>query len=73
MQEPENCSEYWHDMGQITVNWKGGGEDGTLRFYFGCDPELNATVTDALQAAPAELAIRELRIPGNNWVATTRR
>jgi hypothetical protein len=73
MTDPDNCTEFWHDMSEVSVRWKGGGADGTLRFYFGCDPDLNAALTEALQAAPAELAIRELKIPGNNWVATSRR
>jgi hypothetical protein len=68
----ESCAAFYTDMSEVTVAWRGGGADASLRFNYGCDPEARAEMAAALAAAPKALGVRNLRIPDNDWVATTR-
>jgi hypothetical protein len=72
LDEHSRCEDFWTDMREVTIAWRGGGADARLRYNFGCDQATKAAMANALSGAPGLLGIRHLPNPLTDWTATTR-
>ena len=70
LQDKPPCHTFWFDVDGVRVEWQDASGTDRLLLNFGCDPESNRAMADALRAAPDLLGIARLRIPWGQWSAT---
>jgi hypothetical protein len=61
------CAEFTTDTSGVHVTWRDEQGEDRLDYNFGCDGEARQAMAEALQTAPALLAIPGLRIRELEW------
>jgi hypothetical protein len=51
------CKTFWNDVDGVRVEWRDQASDDKLFLNFGCDPQENRAMADAVKSAPELLGL----------------